>query len=172
MSDYGCQDQLTLACFPCERIRKSAIFAANVQTRSFPVGTRAHFAVQGRDDDRTLSAKVVSGLRLGGGLVAGFLVVALALAAASSLPAGAPAFGQYALLASWGMLALATIVMFWTADRWAPYLPAFFVFPAVFKSLAVILIGPNPHSSISSNWLTRLDATELLAYCVVVIALT
>jgi hypothetical protein len=99
---------------------------------SFPVGARAHFAVQPlcrRDDDRTLSAIVVSGLRLGGGLVAGFLVVALALAGVSSLPAGAPAFGQYALLASWGMLALATIVMFWTADRWAPYVPAFLRFP-------------------------------------------
>jgi len=29
-------------------------------------------------DDRTISARVVSGLRLGGGLVAGFLVVAVA----------------------------------------------------------------------------------------------
>ena len=123
-------------------------------------------------DDRTVSAKVVSGLRLGGGLVAGFLVVAVAGAGVSSLRAGAPAFGQYGLLASWSMLTLATIVMFWTVNRWAPYVPAFFVFPALFKSLALILIGPNPHSSISSNRLTRLDAAELLVYCVVVIAFT
>ena len=137
-----------------------------------PTPTSPFNPYAGREDDRTLRAKVVSGLRLGGGLVAGFLVVALALAGVSSLPAGAPAFGQYALLASWSMLALSTIVMFWTANRWAPYVPAFFVFPAVFKSLAIILIDPNPNSSIPSNRLTRLDATELLVYCVVVIALT
>jgi hypothetical protein len=77
-----------------------------------PTPTSPFNPYAGRDDDRTLGAKVVSGVRLGGGLVAGFLVVALALAAVSSLPAGAPAFGHYALLASWSMLALATTVMF------------------------------------------------------------
>jgi hypothetical protein len=137
-----------------------------------PTPTSPFNPYAGRADHRTVSAKVVSGLRLGGGLVAGFLVVALALAGVSSLPAGAPTFGHYALLASWSMLILATILMFWTVNRWVPYVPAFFVFPALFKTLAVILIGPNPHSSISSSTLTRSEATELLIYCVVVIALT
>jgi len=137
-----------------------------------PTPTSPFNPYAGRDDRRTVSAKVVSGLRLGGGLVAGFLVVALALAGVSSLPAGAPTFGHYALLASWSMLILATILMFWTVNRWAPYVPAFFVFPALFETLAVILMGSNPHSSISSNTLTRSEAIELLIYCVVVIALT
>jgi hypothetical protein len=70
------------------------------------------------------------------------------------------------------MLILATILMFCTVNWWAPYVPAFFVFPALLKTLAVILIGPNPHSSISSNRLTRSEATELLIYFVFVIALT
>src|SRR5260221_9638643 len=91
-----------------------------------PTPTAPFNPYAGRDDRRTVSAKVVSGLRLGGGLVAGFLVVALASAAVSSLPAGAPAFGQYALLASWGMLVLSTILVFWTVNWWAPYVPAFF----------------------------------------------
>jgi hypothetical protein len=126
----------------------------------------------GRDDRRTVNAKVASGLRLGGGLIAGFAVLVLAFAGVSSLPEGAPAFGQYALLASLSMLTVATIVMFWTVNRWAPYVPGFFFFPAIFKCVTLILIGPNPHSSISSNRLTRSDAAELLVYCVVVIALT
>jgi hypothetical protein len=136
-----------------------------------PAPTSPFNPYAGRDDRRTVRVKVVSGLRLGGGLVAGFLVVALALAGISSLPAGAPTFGQYALLASWSMLILATIFMFWTVNRWAPYVPAFFLFPALFKTLAVILIGPSPHSSISSKF-SRSEATELLVYLVVVIALT
>jgi hypothetical protein len=137
-----------------------------------PTPTSPFNPYAGRDDRRTVSAKVVSGLRLGGGLVAGFLVVVLALAGVSSLPAGAPTFGQYAQLGARSMLILATILMFWTVNRWAPYVPAFFVFPALFKTLAVILIGPSPQSSISSNRLSRSEATELLVYFVVVIALT
>ena len=139
-------------------IRKSAIFAAMhrlLRCLWEPTPASPFNPYAGRDDSRTVSAKVVGGLRLGGGLVAGFLVMALALAGLSSLPAGAPTFGQYALLGSWSMLILATILMFWTVNRWAPYVPAFFVFPALFKTLVVILIGPSPHSSISSNRLSR-----------------
>jgi hypothetical protein len=99
--------------------------------------------------------------------VAGFIVVALAVAGVSSLPAGAPAFGKYGLLASWSMLTVAGIIMFLTVNRWAPYVPAFCVFPAAFKSAVLILIEPNPHTSIP-----RTEALELLVYCVAVIALT
>ncbi len=137
-----------------------------------PAPTSPFNPYAGRDDRRTVSEKVVSGLRLGGGLVAGFLVVALAFAGVSSLPAGARTFGQFALLALWSMLILATTLMFWTVNRWAPYVPAFFVLPALFKTLTVLLIGPSPHSSISSNRLSRSEAAELLVYFVVVIGLT
>lgn len=119
-----------------------------------------------------MGAQVASGLRLGFGIVSGIVVVALASAGISTLPTCAPAFGKYGVLASLSMLTLATIGMFWTVNRWAPYVPAFFFFPALFKCLAIILIGPSPHSSISSNTLSRTEAIELLAYSVVVIGLT
>jgi len=127
---------------------------------------------RGRRDNRTTAEKVVSGLRLSGGLVAGFLVVVLALGGLYTLPAGAPAYGRYGLLVSWGMLCVASIIMFWTASRWAPFVPGFFCVPALFKTLGVLLVGPNPSSSISSHRITRTEAAELLAVCVIVIALT
>jgi hypothetical protein len=123
-------------------------------------------------DDRSVSAQVASGLRLGLGLVCGIAIVVLAGAGISTLPTGAPAFGRYGVPASVGMLTAATIVMFWTVNRWAPYVPGFFFFPAIPKCLAIILIGPDPHSSIPSNTISRTEAMELLAYSLVVIGLT
>jgi hypothetical protein len=57
-----------------------------------------------RHDNRTTGDKVLSGVRLGVGLVAGFLVVGLAFGGLSTLPVGAHAYGRYGLLVSWGML--------------------------------------------------------------------
>jgi hypothetical protein len=125
-----------------------------------------------RHDNRTTGEKVLSGVRLGVGLVAGFLVVGLGFGGLSTLPVGAHAYGRYGLLVSWSMLCLASIIMFWTANRWAPFVPGFFCFPALFKTLAVFLVGPNPSSPNAAYRMTRTEAAELLAVCVVVIALT
>ena len=125
-----------------------------------------------RRDNRSLGEKVISGLRLGGGLVAGFLVLVLAVGGISTLPAGAPAYGRYGTIVSWIMLGTSTIIMFWTTNRWAPFVPAFFLFPAAFKSLGVIVFGPYPYSLNTRHSITRADAAEIFAFCIVVIALT
>src|SRR5450432_3223831 len=51
-----------------------------------------------RRDNRTTGEKVVSGMQLAGGLVAGFLVLTLAFGGISTLPAGASAYGNYGLV--------------------------------------------------------------------------
>ena len=125
-----------------------------------------------RRDNRSAGEKVASGLRLGFGLVAGFLVLGLAVGGVSTLPADAHAYGRYGIAVSWGMLCTSTVIMFWTTNRWAPYVPAFFLFPAAFKSLSVIVLGPYSHSPIHQYPTSRTEATELFAFCAVVIALT
>ena len=101
-----------------------------------------------RRDNRTTGEKVVSGTRLGFSLVAGFLVVVLAFAGISTLPAGAPAYGHYGPLVSWSMVCLSAVILFVTANRWASIGPGFFCVPALFKALAVLVFGTNPSSSI------------------------
>jgi hypothetical protein len=125
-----------------------------------------------RRDDRTAGEKVVGGIRLGLGLVAGFVVLVLASRGISTLPRGAPAYGSYGPFVSWGMVCLATVILFLTANRWASIGAGFFCVPALFKSLAVLAFGTNPSSSIPYHRLTRIQAAEILFVCVIVIGLT
>jgi|SRR5271165_4260421 len=125
-----------------------------------------------RHDNRTTGEKVVSGIRLGFGLIAGFLVVVLAFAGISTLPEGAPAYGHCGPLVSWSMVCLSAVILFVTANRWASIGPAFFCVPAPFKTLAVLVFGTNPSSSISNYRLTRTQAAEILFVCIIIIALT
>jgi hypothetical protein len=124
-----------------------------------------------RRDNRTAREKVVSGIRLALGLVAGFFVLALAFGGISTLPAGAPAYGSYGPFVSWGMVCLATVILFLTANRWASIGIGFFCVPALFKSLAVLASGTNPSSSVPYYRLTRTQAAEILFVCIIVIAL-
>jgi len=124
-----------------------------------------------RRDDRSVREKVSSGIRIGLGLVCGFLVMILATAGLATLPGGAPAYGRYGVLVSWSMLLLASTVMVWTANRWAPYLPGIFGAPLL-KILVQILSGPSPYSSIPYRTVGRMEAAEFFAFCAVVLALT
>ena len=137
-----------------------------------PVPTSPFDPYRWRTDSRSVSEKVLSGMRLGAGLIAGFLVLVMAFGGLSTLPDGTPAYGHYGRLVSWTMLCAASVIMLWTANRWAPYVPAFFCLPALFKALSVLLVGPNPNSTISFQRLSRVDAAEVFAACVLVIALT
>jgi hypothetical protein len=137
-----------------------------------PAPTSPMDAYRWRRDNRSVGEKVVSGIRLAGGLVAGFLVLTLAFGGVATLPAGAPAYGRYGVLVSWTALCLASLIMLATADRWAPYLAGFLCVPSIFKASGLILVGPDPKSSIPSSHFSRTEAAEILAACVVVIALT
>src|ERR1700690_1093189 len=96
-----------------------------------------------RHDNRTTRDKVISGMRLGGGLVAGFIVGVLALGGLSTLPAGAPAYGRYGSFVSWSMVCLSTVILILTTNRWASYVPGFFCVPALFKAFLVLVHGTN-----------------------------
>jgi hypothetical protein len=123
-----------------------------------------------RRDNRTTGQKVVSGIRLAAGLLAGFVVLALAFGGILTLPAGAPAYASYGPLVSWGVLVLAAAILFLTADRWASSGFGFFCVPAVLKSLTVLIFGTSPYSSYHT--LTRTQAAELLLVCIIIISLT
>jgi hypothetical protein len=96
----------------------------------------------------------------------------MAFGGLATLPAGAPAYGRYGVLVSCTALCVASFIMLWTAERWVAYLAGFFCVPAFFKALGVILVGPNPNSPVASSHLSRAEAAEVLAACVMVIALT
>ena len=123
-------------------------------------------------DNRSVNEQIVSGLRLAGGLVAGFLVLVLALGSISTLPAGAPAYGDFGVFVSWSMLCVASVIMLLTANRWAPYVPGFFCLPGLFKAVVLLLLGPSPTSPIASSRATRAEAMEIVVVCIIVIVLT
>lgn len=125
-----------------------------------------------RRDDRTIGEKVVSGMRLGLGLVVGLLVLAFAFRGISSLAVGPPAYGSYGSFVPWGLVCLSTVILFLTANQWVSIGIGFFCVPAVFKSLAVLVSGTNLSSAISYYRLTRTQAGEILLVCITIIALT
>ena len=123
----------------------------------------------GRRDNRTTREKVVGGIRLAGGVVAGFLVLVLVVGGLSTLPAGAPKYGHYGLVVSWAMVGLAAVILFITANRWAAVGPGFFCVPALFRAVTVLMFGTNPSSSIPYFRLNRTRAAEILFVCVIII---
>jgi heme A synthase len=136
-----------------------------------PVPTSPFDQFRGRDN-RSVSEQIVSGLRLAGGLIAGFLVLVLALGSISTLPAGAPAYGGFGLYVSWSMLCVASVIMLLTANRWAPYVPGFFCLPGLFQAVVLLLLGPSSSSPIASSRTTRTEAMEIVVVCLIVIVLT
>ena len=77
---------------------------------------------------------------------------------------------ERATLAAWAALSIATMIMLWTANRWAPFVTGFFFGPAVLKIAAVLSFGSD--SYFLSRQITRAELAEFLAYAVAVIALT
>jgi heme A synthase len=136
-----------------------------------PAPTSPFDQFRGRDR-RSVSEQIVSGLRLAGGLVAGFLVLVLAFGSISTLPAGAPSYGVFGLYVSWSMLCVASIIMLLTTNRWAPYVPGFFFLPGLFKAVGLLLLGPNASSPIATHWVDRTEAMEIVVVCIIVIVLT
>jgi hypothetical protein len=125
-----------------------------------------------RNDNRSTGEKAASGARLGFGLVAGFLVLLLAIGGISAVSAGSFAYGRHGPLVSWSMVCLSAFILFLTANRWASIGPGFFCVPGFFKSLAVLIFGTYPSSSISYHRITRTQAGEILLVCIIVIGST
>ena len=112
--------------------------------------------------NRSAGEQVVSGLRLGGGLVGGILVIVLAFAGVSNLPLGTSTYGRFGLFASWSMFCVASVIMLITAHRWASWPAAASGFVGI-RTISLLLFG--------RNGAIRTEAIEILIFCIVVIAL-
>jgi hypothetical protein len=122
-------------------------------------------------DHRSVHEQVISGLRLAGGLVGGFVVLILAGKSMIVLIAGTPVSGRLAHSAAWAVLFAASMVMLFTANRWASFVPSFFGLSFV-RDLGVILFAAVSSSWIASGGITRNEALQLLGVCAAVIVLT
>jgi hypothetical protein len=117
---------------------------------------------------RSVGEQVKSGFLIAGELVGGFLVFILAAVGLIQLISAAPSFHFRGPLTAWIELALATVIIFATAERWGGFIPGFFflrsaslgIFYAVFPSLA-----PD-----RSREVTRWEAGLLGVYSIMIIA--
>lgn len=121
-------------------------------------------------DKRSKRKQVVSGVQMAGGLIAGFVVMMIALVSVARLSGNQPKQSPTADAACWTAVVTAGIIMLWTANRWAPFVTVLFFGPAVFNIFGALLFPPDSHSSSIS--LSRISLAELLAYSVAVVLLT
>jgi hypothetical protein len=75
---------------------------------------------------------------------------------------------ERATLAAWAALVTATMIMLWTANRWAPFVTGFFFGPAVLRIAGVLFLGSDSYYSAHS--ISRAGLAEFLAYVVAVVA--
>src|SRR5258708_5658813 len=122
------------------------------------------------NDKRSKSKQIVSGLRMAGGLIAGFIVMMAAWLGLFGVSEDHSAQSSGSVLPSLAPLVVAAIIMLWTANRWAPFVIMLFFGQAVFKMVAVLLFGPD--SYYSSHSISRTEVAEFLAYSLAVVALT
>lgn len=121
-------------------------------------------------DGRPKRAQVMSGLRIVGGMLAGFLVLVCGLLGLGLVSGDQRAQSESTVFVLWALLVVAAIVMLWTANRWAPFVSGFFFGPAVLRILATLVFESDSYYSAHST--SRTEVAEFLAFCVAAIALT
>src|SRR5271163_5349074 len=127
-----------------------------------PTPTSPFNPFYGQSDNRSAPQQVVSGLRLAGGLVGGFLILGLAFWSISSLVANATPSDRTGHLVSWSMLCFSAVTMFLTVNRWVAFVPAYCCFILV-RVLGLLIFGLASTSSTASDWTSRRDLLELIA---------
>jgi hypothetical protein len=121
------------------------------------------------NDMRPKAKQVASGFRIAAGLIVGFAVMVMVVGSFRRLLDGEPqSFGS--LIACLSALVVSAIVMLWTANRWAPFVPGFFFGPAILKMVAALVLYPD--SYYSSHSMPRMELAELLVFSIGVVALT
>ncbi len=121
-------------------------------------------------DKRSKTEQLVNGVRIAGGLIAGLVVIASVTGCLGALSEDQPRRSTGTVFEFVIALAVAAIVMFLTANRWAPFVTGFFFGPALLKIAAVLALQSN--SYYSSHSMSRTGMAEFLAYSVAVVALT
>src|SRR5208283_1806290 len=120
-------------------------------------------------DNRTIKEQVRSGLLIAFEIVGGFLVFLLAsVALAWFFPAGQHVHFPGPLKA-WISLLVALAIIFSTAERWAGFIPGFFLVRGIFGGLVYTAFPAT--SAANSHGLSRIQAGELLIYCLLVMGL-
>jgi hypothetical protein len=136
-----------------------------------PAPTSPFNPFYGRGDNRSVRQQLISGLRLGGGLGGGLLILGLASWSISTLVANAhpePWPGHFGF---WCVLCFTSAMMFVTVNRWVSFVPAFYCFTFM-RILGVLTFGLVSSASTTADWASRRDLLELLVICVIVTALT
>jgi len=123
----------------------------------------------GRRDNRSVEQQIVTGLRLGGGLAGGLLILGLAFWSTSTLVANVQPEPWPAHFGFWCVLCFASVMMFVTVNRWVSFVPAFCCFTLV---RSVLTFGLLSSASTAADWASRRYLLEPLVICVVVTALT
>jgi hypothetical protein len=136
-----------------------------------PAPTSPFNPFYGQRDNRSARQRAISGLRLGGGLVAGLLIVGLASWCISALLANPHANGWPGHFGLWFMLCFAFVMMFLTVNRWVPFVPAFYLLTLA-RSLGVLTFGLVSSASTPADWASRRDLLGPFVFCLVVVALT
>lgn len=119
-------------------------------------------------DQRPVKYQVKSGLLLAGRVVAAFLVFCLAAVGFRLMYSPGHPFHFPGPLRAWIALATATIIIYWTAERWL-VIPGFIILRGFFAGLFYILfpVAPGTHT----RGLGRLEAGELVVYSVCLVPL-
>jgi hypothetical protein len=125
----------------------------------------------GKQDQRTIRVKALSGVRLGLGLVGGFLILATLFAGVQNLPNGMPRFGANGIWVAWTYVCFALIVMFWPVERWAPLVAGYACFPALYKGIVAVL-APGHHTFNSSHNVSRVEGMEIIFGALAIILVT
>jgi hypothetical protein len=118
---------------------------------------------------RSAGEQVKSAAIIAGEFVGGFLVFLLAMTGVIRLISNAPTSHYGAPVTAWIEIAIAAIIMFATAERWAGFIPGFFLLRGIFGGITYTIFPTaadrHPHG------MTRPEAAGLLIYSVVVTAL-
>lgn len=115
-------------------------------------------------DKRPVSAQVLSGIRKALGLIIGFFVIIAPAISFTRLSKDHIALGEALLFGT--LLAGASVVMVFTANRWSPWVTGFFFGPAVLKLAMVLVLGSNDPS------VSRSELAAVLGYAAAIVLLT
>lgn len=136
-----------------------------------PAPTSVWNPYRSRVDDRTGLKKRVDGFKLAFSVIIGFLVLVVTVAGIGRLSSGSVG-ANHSPLISWSMVCLGAVVIIVTANRWAAGGPGIFCGPVLFASVNIVIFGSHPSRGNHYLRATRMEAAEMMLFCIAVIALT
>jgi hypothetical protein len=118
---------------------------------------------------RSVGQQVKNGFLIAGELVGGFLVFILAGIGFARLFSEAPTHHFMGPLIAWAELAVATTIMFATAERWGGFIPGFFFLRGASGGIFYTIFPPSAAPA-RPHGITRPEAALLAIYSILIIA--